>query len=238
MYVLHRNSTTSDTYSLGTGCFLYAYKGSKKQIDYSPAQTLIIPRFVSPHIMKTKQHIKSAADFSAICWCCKWIRSLNRAVWQSPCVPCFTVSWWRWGRAVSCLITVTAELKWSMSRLLGGWQKDRGIAHFAEQITGGGGVGRYYEEWWAGVGGSLRCKVLHLVPHRAVKRWRPNRWQNSPSETSHRLSISTQFKTVWASVYPLISSTCSVRTEHEIWDKYYWYCSNELFITLDSRCLL
>lgn len=102
----------------------------------------------------------------------------------------------------------------------------------------GGGVGRYYEEWWAGVGGSLRCKVLHLVPHRAVKRWRPNRWQNSPSETSHRLSISTQFKTVWASVYPLISSTCSVRTEHEIWDKYYWYCSNELFITLDSRCLL
>ena len=120
------------------GAFYKRIKAQKKQIDYSPAQTLIIPRFVSPHIMKTKQHIKSAADFSAICWCCKWIRSLNRAVWQSPCVPCFTVSWWRWGRAVSCLITVTAELKWSVSRLLGGWQKDRGIAHFAEQITEGG----------------------------------------------------------------------------------------------------
>lgn len=46
-------------------------KASKKQIDYSTAKTLIIPRFVSPHVMKTKQHIKSAVDFSAICWCCK-----------------------------------------------------------------------------------------------------------------------------------------------------------------------
>lgn len=55
---------------------------------------------------------------------------------------------------------------------------------------------------------------------------------------SEHLDSRHSFQTVWASVYPLISSTCSVRTEHEILDKYYWYCSNELFITLDSRCLL
>lgn len=55
-----------------------------------------------------------------------------------------------------------------------------------------GELGRYYEEWWAEVGGSLRCKVLHLVPHWAVKRCGPNRWQNSPSKTSQSLSILTQ----------------------------------------------
>lgn len=39
-----------------------------------------------------------------------------------------------------------------------------------------------------------------------------NRWQDSLSENSLRLSILTQhsIQTVWASMYPLISSTCSV----------------------------
>lgn len=48
----------------------------------------------------------------------------------------------------------------------------------------------YYEEWWGGGGWSVRCKVLHLAPDWAV-RWRPNRWQNSVSETLHSLSSLT-----------------------------------------------
>lgn len=171
--------------------------------------------------MKTKQHIKSAADFSAICWSWEWICSLNRAAWQSPCVCCFTVSWWRWGWAVSCLITVSAELKWSVSLLFGGEVAGRKIGALLILLSRlpRGGVGRYYEEWWAGVGGSLRCKVLHLVPHWAVERWGPNRWYDSPSETSHRLSSSTQgtqFKLCGPACFswlvPLVLSVLNMRS--------------------------
>lgn len=105
---------------------------------------------------------------------------------------CLSFTVWGWGRAVSCLITVTAELKWSVSAVGGGESGHCSFCLADYWGVGGAGVGRYYEEWWAGVGGSLRCKVLHLVPHWAVKRWRPNRWQNSLSRNSHRLNILTQ----------------------------------------------
>lgn len=110
-------------------------------------------------------------------------------------------------------------------------EKSRKCSFCLVDYWGKESIGGYYEEWWAGVGRLLRCKVLHLVPHWAVKRWRPNRWWNSPSETLHSMSILTQVKiqTVWESMHLLISSTCSVHTELKKLKKYPWNCSNELF---------
>ena len=131
-----------------------------------------------------------------------------------------------------------SPLKWNEAHLCfwGGYsRKIRALLILLSRLPregGGQSVGRYYEEWWAGVGGSLRCKVLHLVPHWAGKRWGPNRWWSSPSETSLSLSVSspdTQFQTVWASVRPLISSTSCFCTEHEIFEKYSWCYSNDIF---------
>lgn len=127
MYVLHDNKQQQTQMDLKSGAFK-AYESSKNKIDYSPSKTLIVPRFVSPHIMKTKQHIKSALDFSAICWCCEWICSLNRAHvsvvslshsedgggpslvsslspsnWNEACRGCWGVAAWRSGHCSFCL---------------------------------------------------------------------------------------------------------------------------------------
>lgn len=188
------------------------------------AKKLIIPRFVSALVTKTKQHVKSAADFSAICWRCKWNCSLKRAVWQSPRV-CCSLSHGKNGGGLS-LVSSLSPANWNEA-CLGCWglAERSGHCSFCLADYRGGGVGRYYEEWWAGVGGSLRCKVLHLVPHWAVKRWGPNRWWNSPSETSHSLRIltqGTQFKVCGQAcirwLVPLVLSALNGRSRINIID--------------------